>query len=117
MYVFYVVYDRGNIVLYLFFFSSRRRHTRSYVDWSSDVCSSDLAERLSSCADASFDGVTCQLGLMDIGDLAAAVHAVARVLRPAGWFVLVIGHPCFLAPGASTAEGPGGVPGRLITGY
>src|SRR5207247_7174170 len=27
------------------FFSSRRRHTRSTRDWSSDVCSSDLAER------------------------------------------------------------------------
>src|SRR5574340_497755 len=25
-----------------FFFSSRRRHTRSFGDWSSDVCSSDL---------------------------------------------------------------------------
>src|SRR5207249_5246668 len=27
-----------------FFFSSRRRHTRSKRDWSSDVCSSDLAD-------------------------------------------------------------------------
>src|SRR2546428_11180085 len=27
---------------YYFFFSSRRRHTRSDRDWSSDVCSSDL---------------------------------------------------------------------------
>src|SRR5262245_62367965 len=27
-----------------FFFSSRRRHTRCLSDWSSDVCSSDLAE-------------------------------------------------------------------------
>src|SRR5947207_8114807 len=27
---------------YEFFFSSRRRHTRSLCDWSSDVCSSDL---------------------------------------------------------------------------
>src|SRR5207248_1919420 len=27
---------------FFFFFSSRRRHTRSYGDWSSDVCSSDL---------------------------------------------------------------------------
>src|SRR6266516_5807057 len=27
---------------FLFFFSCRRRHTRSYGDWSSDVCSSDL---------------------------------------------------------------------------
>src|SRR5438034_2339977 len=28
-----------------FFFSSRRRHTRSLCDWSSDVCSSDLHRR------------------------------------------------------------------------
>src|SRR5438874_13481419 len=28
--------------LFVFFFSSRRRHTRSLRDWSSDVCSSDL---------------------------------------------------------------------------
>src|SRR5207253_4642576 len=28
----------------LFFFSSRRRHTRWPRDWSSDVCSSDLGE-------------------------------------------------------------------------
>src|SRR5207237_3135214 len=27
-----------------FFFSSRRRHTRFKCDWSSDVCSSDLAD-------------------------------------------------------------------------
>src|SRR3712207_8256395 len=26
----------------IFFFSSRRRHTRYWRDWSSDVCSSDL---------------------------------------------------------------------------
>src|SRR5258707_5142390 len=26
----------------VFFFSSRRRHTRYWRDWSSDVCSSDL---------------------------------------------------------------------------
>src|SRR5699024_11243902 len=28
----------------VFFFSSRRRHTSSKRDWSSDVCSSDLAK-------------------------------------------------------------------------
>src|SRR5699024_11875705 len=28
-----------------FFFSSRRRHTRSKRDWSSDVCSSDLKSK------------------------------------------------------------------------
>ena len=30
----------------LFFFSSRRRHTRLVSDWSSDVCSSDLVQTL-----------------------------------------------------------------------
>src|SRR5215217_1655713 len=28
--------------MFFFFFSSRRRHTRYWRDWSSDVCSSDL---------------------------------------------------------------------------
>src|SRR2546429_4192345 len=36
IFVFYVIF---------FFFSSRRRHTRCSRDWSSDVCSSDLADQ------------------------------------------------------------------------
>src|SRR2546430_6163285 len=37
--------DPVKIVVFgiFFFFSSRRRHTRFDCDWSSDVCSSDLA--------------------------------------------------------------------------
>src|SRR5260370_25808659 len=31
------------LYFFFFFFSSRRRHTRFKCDWSSDVCSSDLA--------------------------------------------------------------------------
>src|SRR5689334_23604400 len=34
----------------LFFFSSRRRHTRWNCDWSSDVCSSDLPPSASCCS-------------------------------------------------------------------
>src|SRR2546421_8914636 len=34
--------DVSCISFVFFFFSSRRRHTRSDRDWSSDVCSSDL---------------------------------------------------------------------------
>src|SRR3712207_7616996 len=30
--------------MFFFFFSSRRRHTRYWRDWSSDVCSSDLSK-------------------------------------------------------------------------
>src|SRR5207245_6920027 len=38
------VYSKHDIFI-VFFFSSRRRHTRCYRDWSSDVCSSDLLPR------------------------------------------------------------------------
>src|SRR2546426_3984133 len=37
------MYDGGDLVV--FFFSSRRRHTRLQGDWSSDVCSYDLARQ------------------------------------------------------------------------
>src|SRR5690625_778280 len=39
-------------VVSLFFFSSRRRHTRWPRDWSSDVCSSDLLPRLDKYVDS-----------------------------------------------------------------
>src|SRR5216683_2640101 len=53
-----------------FFFSSRRRHTRSDRDWSSDVCSSDLAWITSNPARA--------LGLSDrVGTLAPGMDADA----------------------------------------
>src|SRR5438094_8196729 len=41
---------------FFFFFSSRRRHTRSYDDWSSDVCSSDLIEPLLNCHKHDYSG-------------------------------------------------------------
>src|SRR5262249_57325693 len=37
---------RTSVQVLLVFFSSRRRHTRLVSDWSSDVCSSDLAARM-----------------------------------------------------------------------
>src|SRR2546430_4178554 len=37
-----VLEDLASVVRWIFFFSSRRRHTRFDCDWSSDVCSSDL---------------------------------------------------------------------------
>src|SRR5690348_18079131 len=45
-------------VYLVFFFSSRRRHTRWTGDWSSDVCSSDLATESSdtNCGPASRAG-------------------------------------------------------------
>src|SRR6266536_3793764 len=40
--LFFLIMLYKYIYITLFFFSSRRRHTRSTRDWSSDVCSSDL---------------------------------------------------------------------------
>src|SRR3712207_7623006 len=37
---------RVSIPYCFFFFSSRRRHTRYWRDWSSDVCSSDLVMKM-----------------------------------------------------------------------
>src|SRR5256885_9188916 len=38
-----IVHAYSSSYIVFFFFSSRRRHTRLQGDWSSDVCSSDLA--------------------------------------------------------------------------
>src|SRR5256886_12421581 len=46
------------LVVQVFFFSSRRRHTRFDCDWSSDVCSSDLRRSL-----AASSGQLSRLGL------------------------------------------------------
>src|SRR5438132_10001542 len=49
-------------LFFFFFFSSRRRHTRSLCDWSSDVCSSDLANQFLKGAqrrDSATDGSAC----------------------------------------------------------
>jgi 2-polyprenyl-3-methyl-5-hydroxy-6-metoxy-1,4-benzoquinol methylase len=56
------------------------------------------AQSLTHTPDAVFDGMVCHLALMDIPDLAATFRAVYRVLRPEGWFVFSITHPCFQMP-------------------
>jgi SAM-dependent methyltransferase len=42
-----------------------------------------------------FDGVVCNYGLSDIDDLDGLLANVARLLRPGGWFVFSLLHPCF----------------------
>src|SRR5690349_22068373 len=46
----------------VFFFSSRRRHTRSLRDWSSDVCSSDLNRGTSSARAVPAGGLVSRRG-------------------------------------------------------
>ena len=56
------------------------------------------AQTLEGLAADSFDGVVCYMALMDIPDLASTVRAVARVLRPGGWFAFATFHPWFGSP-------------------
>lgn len=42
-----------------------------------------------------FEGAACEMALMDIADLDGVIEAVATVLRPGGWFVTTLVHPCF----------------------
>ena len=49
-------------------------------------------------ADEQFDGVVCYMALMDIPELEPTIRSVARILKPGGWFVAVITHPCYKSP-------------------
>src|SRR5699024_11567824 len=51
-----------------FFFSSRRRHTRSKRDWSSDVCSSDLSTSSSDPEESIKQGVAYFSKILDASD-------------------------------------------------
>ena len=77
----------------------------------------DDAQTLSSLGSGEFDGAACQLALMDIPDLDATLGTLSRVLRPGGWFVFVIGHPCFLVPEATPTTEAGGRPALVVRGY
>jgi SAM-dependent methyltransferase len=75
------------------------------------------AQGLAGVEDASFDGVVCNLALMDIPDLEACLSAVARVLRTGGWFVFSVTHPCFQTPASSWTEDENGNSWRTVRGY
>src|SRR5690606_40692517 len=73
----------------IFFFSSRRRHTRFSRDWSSDVCSSDLiliekrlALALSPCIDFAIAGFTS----LTAGDELAAQVREFILERLRSWY-------------------------------
>src|SRR6266542_6226226 len=98
-------------LLYFFFFSSRRRHTRCYRDWSSDVCSSDLL--LGVPVFVAMAGVAMALFFRDAGP-----EAIAAV--PTATFNLVSSPtlpaiPLLTAAGYVLAEG--GAAKRLVRAY
>ena len=74
------------------------------------------AETLVDLATSSFDGVVCNLALMDIADLAATSASVFRVLRQGGWFVFTIMHPCFQTSDSAWIM-EGAKTGRVVRAY
>src|SRR5699024_12106235 len=62
-----------------FFFSSRRRHTRSKRDWSSDVCSSDLS-KLQKEAKEKMAMASLQAGLAFSNAILGAVHGMSHAI-------------------------------------
>src|SRR5260370_28791919 len=58
-----------SVFAFFFFFSSRRRHTRFKCDWSSDVCSSDLAPG---------SGLPMNIQALDLVEIGAGGGSIAR---------------------------------------
>lgn len=52
-----------------------------------------------------FDGVVCDMALMDIGDLDGTLDTAATVVAPDGWFVFSIFHPCYPGGDVGSASG------------
>src|SRR5256885_11754030 len=90
-----VLYNKyGMSDLILFFFSSRRRHTRLQGDWSSDVCSSDLR--------ASAIATRCVTSLAPTSTIVGRRLASTWVRRP-----LAISHRCRTSRSCAAPSPPG----------
>ena len=72
---------------------------------------------LSKCPDGPFDGFVCLWALIDIPGAEVTLASVARVLRPEGWFVMGVTHPCFYSPESSDVVDDNGVAVREVRNY
>src|SRR5699024_11621804 len=80
-------------LMIFFFFSSRRRHTRSKPDWSSDVCSSDLRLADMAVRSVKLNNLTNQIKIIK-GDL----KLPQTELHQSGFDVVTCNPPYFKTP-------------------
>src|SRR2546426_233794 len=85
------------LFMIVFFFSSRRRHTRLQGDWSSDVCSSDLQQQRKQCTHRTIVFNRAVRALFPLLLCAAASAHAATVAIDVGHFIE--------EPGATSAHG------------
>jgi hypothetical protein len=59
------------------------------------------------------------MALINIPDLQATFQSVRRILKPGGWLVFAITHPCFETPHAqwTPLPDPEHATARIVTGY
>ncbi|MFI5205838.1 MAG: class I SAM-dependent methyltransferase, partial [Candidatus Paceibacterales bacterium] len=60
------------------------------------------AEKMSGLANNRFDAAICVLALQNIKNLQNAISEITRVLKPNGRCILVVNHPAFRIPNASS---------------
>lgn len=60
------------------------------------------AEKMASITSARFDAAICVLALQNIKNLQAAISEISRVLKPGGRCIIVLNHPAFRVPTASS---------------
>ena len=70
-----------------------------------------------SVSEPEFDGLVCNMSLMDIPDHVSVFESAWRILRARGWFVLSITHPCYQTPDSDWVVRDDGSTARLVTGY
>ncbi len=70
-------------------------------------------------SDSSFTGCVCVMALTNIPDLQAVFQTARRILKPGGWFVFAIPHPCFETPHAqwTPLPHPEQAIARIVTRY
>ena len=63
----------------------------------------------------SFDAAVCNMGLMDIVDIAPLLSALSHLLKPGGRFVYAIPHPCFHSTATSIVGEQIDEHGKIVT--
>src|SRR5580698_8173272 len=96
----------------IFFFSSRRRHTRLTCDWSSDVCSSDLVDLV--IATASLAVVSLMVDLPRKFRRVADTLGIATLLLLGIVVIVIYVLEVKLAQKPDFGTGPRRLPGRLM---